>query len=244
MAILITICARGGSKGIPGKNIKFLNGKPLIYYTLKTAVGFSNLNPEKVDIILSTDSDAIKKTVSNLGFPEIDLTYTRPAILGNDTAGKLDVIKDVLKYAQYKNNIRYDYVLDMDVTSPFRSLQDLTESFDIIRNNKYALNLFSVSPANRNPYFNMVEEQENGFVALCKQGNFLTRQSAPKVYDMNASFYIYTDNFFKQNIGKVVNEKSIIYEVPHLCFDLDHPVDFEFMEYLVKNNKLDFDFIQ
>lgn len=242
MAILITICARGGSKGIPGKNIKPLNGEPLIYYTLKTAIDFAKRNQARTDIILSTDSDEIKQVVIKLGFPEIDLSYVRPAELGGDTVGKLDVIKNVLRYAQSKNNIQYDYVLDMDVTSPLRSVQDLTDAFSLIYQNETAHNLFSVSPANRNPYFNMVEDAGNGFVVLCKQGDFLTRQSAPKVYDMNASFYIYKGDFFKQNAVKVINEKSMVYEVPHLCFDLDHPIDFEFMEFLIKNNKLDFDF--
>ena len=241
MKILITVCARGGSKGIPGKNIKFLNGNPLIYYTFKTAVNFAK-SQGNVDIILSTDSDEIKQAVLNLGFPKIDLSYDRPPELGGDAIGKLDVIKDVLTYAQGKNNIKYDYILDMDVTSPLRTVQDLKDAFSLIEEKKDALNLFSVSPANRNPYFNMVEDIGNDFVALCKQGDFLTRQSAPKVYDMNASFYIYRDSFFIQDILKVINDKSIIYKIPHLCFDLDHPIDFEFMEFLLKNNKLGFDF--
>ncbi|WP_436414232.1 cytidylyltransferase domain-containing protein [Petrimonas sp.] len=242
MSILITICARGGSKGIPGKNIKKINGKPLIYYTLRTAIEFAK-DRKDCHIILSTDSEEIKETVRSSGFFEIDLSYTRPAKLASDTAGKLDVIKNVLSYAQEKNNMQYDYVLDMDVTSPLRTVRDLDDSFILMENNKSALNLFSVSTASRNPYFNMVEEQENGFVSLCKQGNFLTRQSAPKVYDMNASFYIYRSDFFKEKQSRVITDRSIVYEVPHLCFDLDHPIDFEFMAYLLENNKLDFDFL-
>jgi len=84
---------------------------------------------------------------------------------------------------------------------------------------------------------------EDGFVKLCKTGNFLTRQSAPKVYDMNASFYIYKRKFFKADVRKTTVEKSLIYVVPHICFDLDEPIDFEFMEYLILQNKLTFDFI-
>lgn len=242
MNILITICARGGSKGIPGKNIKYIADKPLIYYTLKTAVEFSKVQ-KGCHIILSTDSEIIKETVKSIGFPEIDLSYTRPDRLANDTAGKLDVIKDVLSFAQIKNNTVYDYVLDLDVTSPLRNIKDLLESFRLIQNNPEALNLFSVNPASRNPYFNMVEESGNDYVSLCKKGDFLTRQSAPKVYDMNASFYIYTATFFQQEQRKVITDRSIIYEMPHICFDLDHPIDFEFMAFLIENNKLDFDFL-
>lgn len=242
MNILITICARGGSKGIPGKNIKNLNGKPLIYYTLKVAVEFAKLQ-EYCQIILSTDSEEIKQTVRAFEFSDIDLSYTRPSELANDIAGKLDVIKDVVSFAQEKNAITYDYVLDMDVTSPLRNVEDLRKSFELLQEKEDALNLFSVSPASRNPYFNMVEDPGSGFVFLCKKGHFLTRQSAPKVYDMNASFYIYTASFFSENQVKVITDKSIVYEVPHLCFDLDHQIDFDFMEYLLEHNKLDFDFL-
>src|SRR5690606_16525389 len=98
--------------------------------------------------------------------------------------------------------------------------------------NNDASNLLSVSPANRNPYFNMVEKNENGFVELCKKGKFFTRQSAPKVYDLNASYYIFKSSFFLQNPTTVIADNSIVYEVPHLCFDLDHQIDFEFMDFL------------
>ncbi|MEA4995133.1 MAG: acylneuraminate cytidylyltransferase family protein [Petrimonas sp.] len=239
MKILITICARGGSKGIPGKNIKTMDGKPLIYYTLITAIRFAK-NKKTCDIILSTDSDNIKNVVKDLRLPEIDLSYTRPVELGGDTVGKLDVIKHVLNFAQEKNNIQYDYILDMDITSPLRTVTDLENAFSLIEKKQTALNLFSVSPANRNPYFNMVEDTGNGFVTLSKKGHFLTRQSAPKVYDMNASFYIYRNHFFSKKEMKVVNSKSIVYEIPHVCFDLDHPIDFDFMEFLMNNKKLDF----
>ncbi len=243
MRLLITICARGGSKGIPGKNIKMMNGNPLIYYTLKTAILFSEKIDGVCDIILSTDSDEIKDVVSKLNLPKIDISYTRPLELAGDLVGKLDVIFDVKKYAEQKNDTKYDYLLDLDVTSPLRSVQDLVDAMRLVADNKEALNLFSVSLANRNPYFNMVEESSNGFVSLCKEGHFLTRQSAPKVYDLNASFYIYKEKFFETNQKRVVTTRSIVYLVPHLCFDLDHPIDFEFMSYLLEYKKLDFDFI-
>src|SRR5690606_22264801 len=98
------------------------------------------------------------------------------------------------------------------------------------------LNIFSVSPSHRNPYFNMVEQSEDDFFKLCKQGNFLTRQSTPKVYDMNASFYFYKKIFFQEDRESVITSKSLVYEVPHLCFDLDNPIDFDFMTYLIENN--------
>ncbi len=237
---LITICARGGSKGVPGKNIKEIRGKPLISYSLEVALELSQ--KYDLDVFLSTDSAQIKNVVAALAIQNVDLSYTRPEFLASDTAGKLDAIEDVYRFAEAKNNVTYDFVIDLDVTSPLRTAQDLGNSINILFGNSAALNLFSVSPANRNPYFNMVEETPDGFVALCKKGEFLTRQSAPRVYDMNASFYIFKKQFFEQKYKTVITDKSIVYEVPHLCFDLDHQIDFELMSYLIENKKLDFDF--
>lgn len=236
---LITLCARGGSKGIPGKNIKVINGKPLIAYSIEVATVFA----EKMncDVVLSTDSEAIKEVVKTVS-DAVDIAYKRPGFLATDSAGKLDAIIDVRKYAESVNGVLYDYVIDLDVTSPLRTIEDIEKSLNMLMNNHQAVNLFSVSPANRNPYFNMVEENGNGFIELCKKGEFLTRQSAPKVYDLNASFYIYKRDFFSLNTKTVITDKTIVFEVPHLCFDLDHSIDFEFMDFLLSNKKLDFPF--
>jgi CMP-N-acetylneuraminic acid synthetase len=89
----------------------------------------------------------------------------------------------------------------------------------------------------------MVEENKNGFYSLVKtnlDGSVMTRQSAPKVFELNASFYWYRRSFFDLNLKTAITSKSLIYEVKHICFDLDHPVDFMFMEFLLENNKLDF----
>ena len=117
MEILITICARGGSKGILGKNIKMIKGKPLIYYTLITANLFKDKLDSSIDIVVSTDSKEIKSVVSSLEF-NLDLDYIRPDFLATDYVGKVAAIKDVKNYMEKKHNKTYDYVLDLDVTSP------------------------------------------------------------------------------------------------------------------------------
>ena len=241
MEILITICARGGSKGIPGKNIKIINEKPLIYYTLKTANAFKEKHKGKVDIVLSTDSQQIKEVVKKQGL-YIETDYMRPEALATDTAGKLGVIIDVKNFMEQKHHKKYDYVLDMDVTAPLRSVKDLEKALVLLERNAEAYNIFSVNPCHRNPYFNMVEENKEGFYELCKKGSFLTRQSAPKVFDMNASFYYYKRVFFDNNCERVITDRSLVYVVPHLCFDLDEPIDFEFMSFLLTQKRLDFDF--
>lgn len=236
MNILITICARGGSKGIPGKNIRPINNIPLIAYSIKIAKQFATLHNAQIE--LSTDDLEIKNVAAKF---DITNDYLRPEYLANDTAGKIEVIADILLYSEKKHNIAFDYVLDLDVTSPLRTLNDLIAAFSIIDADANALNLFSVNLANRNPYFNMVEQQENGYFDLVKTGLFLTRQSAPKVYDLNASFYFYRRIFFNKDLKKTITSKSLIYEMPHICFDLDHIIDFEFMQYLIETNKLGFE---
>lgn len=239
MSVLITICARGGSKGIPGKNIKLLNQKPLIGYTIDVAKKFQQQVID-ADIALSTDSEDIKLVAESCG---LSTAYTRPDVLSGDSVGKIDAITDVLRYYEQHFGKQYDFILDMDVTSPLRNLEDLLAAFEILKNNSEAVNLFSVSPANRNPYFNMVEQKENGFFAQVKtpETGFFTRQSAPAVYDLNASFYFYRKSFFGEGYKGAITDKSLIYKVPHLCFDLDHPIDFEFLSYLMSNQKLDFE---
>ena len=88
----------------------------------------------------------------------------------------------------------------------------------------------------------MVELKENGFYSQVKkpEETVLTRQSAPVVYDMNASFYFYKRAFFEMGYKGAITDKSLVYVVPHTCFDLDHPIDFEILSYLMENNKLDF----
>ena len=238
MKILITICARGGSKGIPGKNIKPLNGQPLIGYSIAVAKEFQSVF-EGTDIMLSTDSEEIIRVAGVCGLKS---DYKRPEYLANDTVGKIDAIKDLVLYSESKQGQTYDYILDLDVTSPLRNLQDLKIAFDILRSDENAINLFSVSEAGRSPYFNMVEQKENGYYAQVKMpdNNVFTRQSAPQVYDLNASFYFYKISIFDMGYKGAITDRSLVYKVPHICFDLDHPIDFEIISYLMSNNKLDF----
>lgn len=241
MSILITLCARGGSKGIPRKNIKELNGRPLIDYSIRVAELVKKVFPD-VCVELSTDDEEIKKVAKSLG---LSTDYSRPAVLASDSAGKVDAIRDLHAYAENLHKRTFDYVLDLDVSSPLRTYHDIEAAFAIMENNVDALTLFSVNTAHKNPYFNMVEENENGFYELSKirKTTTLSRQSAPPVYELNASFYIYRRDFFDLPFKGVITNRSLIYEMDHLCFDLDTPLDFEFMDFLLSNQKLSFELV-
>lgn len=239
--LLITICARGGSKGIPGKNLSKIANLPLLSYSTVVAREFGA--KFDADYGFSTDSVDIIDLAKSLGF---GTDYLRPAHLATDSAGKIDTIHDLIKYEESKNSKKYDYILDLDITSPLRTVDDLDIAFALIQSNPVALNLFSVNKANRNPYFNQVEIKENGFFDLVKktQTPVLTRQSAPKVWDLNASFYFYRRSFFDLNYRNAYTERSIIYEMPHMCFDLDEKLDFTIMSYLIENELLDFELMK
>ena len=230
---LVTICARGGSKGIPKKNILKLGKHPLISYSIKSAYNF--LKKKSGKITLSTDCDEIKLISKSYG---LDTNYIRPKILSTDSVGKINVIYDILNYEESLINDRYDFVLDLDVSSPLRTENDLDNAFKLLDSNPNALNLFSVSPAKKNPYFNMVEKKNKYFFKVKNLNHFETRQSAPKVYELNASFYFYKRKFFDEKYKSVFTNQSLIYEVPHLCFDIDEKIDLDFMNFLLEKKKL------
>lgn len=236
MNVLITICARGGSKGIPGKNIKLLNGKPLLHYTLKQALEFVELYQGNVQ--LSTDSDEILACANELGYTT---EYKRPDHLASDTAAKVAAIKDVWQWTEAKYGEVYDYVLDLDVTSPLRTVNDLEMAFKSLKSKPEALNIFSVNPAARNPYFNMVELGEDGYARVSKSaGSIKSRQQAPQVFDMNASFYFFSRDFLEGDYTTTTTERSLIHVMDHPCFDLDEPLDFDVMDLLLREGKLGF----
>lgn len=233
MNLLITLCARGGSKGIPGKNIKPVGGKPLLLYSaemaLKCAERFG------ADVILSTDSDEIKEVAAAAG---IRTDYVRPEYLANDVCGKPEAIRDVMFYAEKTNNKTYDYVLDLDVTSPMRTLEDVEKCVEMITANPDALTIFSVSPCGRNPYFNQVEVGPSGFAHVVMDGSkFTSRQTSPKVYDINGSIYVYRRDALDCDFPRAVTPKTLIYEMNHLCFDLDEPQDYDYLTWLMETGR-------
>jgi CMP-N,N'-diacetyllegionaminic acid synthase len=228
--ILIFIGARGGSKGVKGKNIRSLAGKPLIVHTIKQALKWGKAKR----VVVSTDSPNIAKIAKQAGAL---VPFLRPAQLASDKAPKLLAVKHCLAECEKLLDDNYDIVVDLDATAPIRSIKDLDACLRLFLKYK-PTTLFSVVSAHKNPYFNMVEEKKDGRIELCKKlpGRIVRRQDAPKVYAMNASIYFYQRDYLAntENPSPITNN-SRVYVMDELSgVDIDREIDFKFVEFLVK----------
>jgi len=180
MKELVLIPARSGSKGIPGKNIKHLNGKPLIFYTLDAACAIASSE----NICVSTDSDEIIRVVREYG---LDVPFKRPDYLATDTVGSYEVILHAIDFYEQKG-MQYDRVVLLQPTSPFRTGTHVREALSMYQPGLDMV--VSVNIAHANPYFNLFEENTEGFLRLSKPGSFTRRQDCPAVYEYNGAIYI------------------------------------------------------
>lgn len=228
--ILCTICARGGSKGVKNKNIKPINGKPLIAYTIEQAKESGLFE----HIVISTDSDLIADTAKKYG---AEVFFKRSAEMASDTAGKLDVVKDAFMRSEEHYGERYDYHIDLDATAPLRETKDIIKAFEqFIKDNND--NLITAMPSRRSPYFNLVEMDKDGKVYLSKtlDKKVLRRQDAPESYDMNASIYIWKRDVLLDN-NSIFLEKTGLYIMPEeRSIDIDTEEDYKYVEFLMKGN--------
>ena len=236
MRILFTICARAGSKGFKNKNIKELRGVPLVYYTLAVIDLFGKNTGCDYDIALNTDSEELIKQVRSQKEVNDVLLIKRKDELAGDRSAKVDVIRDTYM-TLLESGKKYDVIVDLDVTSPMRTTDDIRGVIDELINNSNLDLTFSVVPSRRNPYFNMVEMKEDGFFKKVCNSDFTTRQQSPKCFDLNASIYAYRPGFLEEMIDKTILEyKCGIYVMTdYLVLDIDSENDMKAM-----NNLSDF----
>ena len=232
MKILTIIPARGGSKGIPHKNIKPLNGKPLIYYTIDCARAIC----DDEDICVSTDDAEIISVVEKYG---LKVPFVRPAELATDTAGTYEVLLHALDFYE-KQGKQYDVVLLLQNTSPFRTAEHVEEALKLYTPDVDMV--VSVKECPANPYYCVFEEDSKGFLHVCKgDGNIFRRQDAPKVYEYNGAIYIMNAETLKTtHMHKM--QKRLKYIMDDMSsFDLDTMWDWQLAESIVNqgvNNKM------
>lgn len=226
--ILATICCRGGSKGVPGKNIKPLNGKPLIAYTIESAKQSRYIN----ELIISTDDSAIADIARSYG---ANVPFMRPANLASDTASKWPVfIHAVETYEQLTGNT-VDYLVDLDVTVPLKTYQDIDGAIQMALQNPDTDVVITGYEPERNPYFNMMEIGEDGFASIVKKGSkpIVRRQDAPKVYSLTPAAYVIKKSALYA-YEHWSNAKCKIYEMPReRAVDIDTEIDFKIVEFLI-----------
>lgn len=228
MNVLCTICARGGSKGVPNKNIRELLGKPLIAYSIEQA-----LDSEVIDrVVISTDSEQIAAMGKKYG---AEVPFKRPSSLAEDASPKLPVIKHAVRYYIEKLNYKPDYVIDMDPTSPLRIKEDIEKCMELIMNDPDCDSIITGYRSNKNPYFNMVEIDAEGFARLSKnpREHVATRQEAPPVFAMNASIYAWKTPVLL-NQSDVFSGKVTFVEMPEeRSIDIDTEIDFKLVEMIM-----------
>lgn len=225
MKTLVIIPARGGSKGLPKKNVKELHGKPLIHYSIETARSCF----DDQDICVSTDDAEIVKIVERTG---LQVPFLRPDFLATDQASTRDVVLHALSH--YNNSgIAYDQVMLLQPTSPFRDKEHLKQMIQMKENDPKVDMVVSVKESKDNPYFNLFEE-EGGHLHKSKQGDFLRRQDCPKVYAYNGSVYLFNRSSIEaKRFHEFENVVKFLMEDEMYNLDIDTPRDWRLAEYLL-----------
>jgi CMP-N,N'-diacetyllegionaminic acid synthase len=224
---LCTICARGGSKGVKGKNVRMMHGKPLIAHSIDQARASGLFDA----IAVSSDSAHILEIASACGVVHL---VNRPAELATDTAAKLPVIRHCVSEVERVRGQTYNTLVDLDATSPLRSIQDIQNAVSLLETSGFG-NVITAMPARRSPYFNLVEVDSNNSVTLSKPSAtpLVRRQDAPKCYDMNASIYVWQRNVLF-GAPTLFNSDTGLYVMPEeRSIDIDSELDYLFVELLM-----------
>lgn len=225
---IITICARGGSTGLPGKNIRMLCGKPLIAWTIEQALA----SKQAEAVFVSTDSADIAEVALQFG---AQVPFVRPAELATSSAAKLPVIQHLVHWVEAHHG-PVSRVLDLDPTSPLRDVEDIHRCAQLLDADTDVV--ITAYESDKNPYFNMVERKPNGFFErVCKPAiEAAGRQSAPTVYAMNASIYVWHRHTLTASLWST--PRISLHVMPReRSIDIDHAFDFELVEMLM-NKKL------
>jgi CMP-N,N'-diacetyllegionaminic acid synthase len=230
---LFLITARGGSKGIPGKNIKKLGGKLLLHYSIDLAREFA----DDENICLSTDDAKIRKTAEEYG---LKVPFNRPSSLATDTASSYDVIVHALEWYEKKNKF-YDRVVLLQPTSPFRLKKDVETALS-----EYSDKIDMVVSVNRiksNPFATFYKEADSGLIekVFKKSSAGDRRQDAGNIYELNGAFYVLNAKSLKKGpISKFTKVKKVETSILNSA-DIDEPIDWQWCEFLLEQKLVKLD---
>ncbi len=228
MESLILIPARGGSKGIPGKNLALLGGKPLIEHTIRAALDAGL--PAR--ICLTTDDERIREF--GLTFP-VEAPFLRPAELSQDGSGMIPVIQHALQWYKHNENFTPRFLILLQPTCPFRTAQNVREAYQmIIEENSHAL--ISVNPVNEHPCEYVVQEGR-GFSYVMDPPELPGRQNFPKVYFINGAIYMVASSFFLRQ-GTLFDKKALLYVMKqNESLDIDMPEQLDFANWFYEKTR-------
>jgi CMP-N,N'-diacetyllegionaminic acid synthase len=225
---LCTICARSGSKGLENKNIRLLLGKPLMAYSIISA-----LKSELFDVVaVSSDSEKILEIARQW---RADYLIKRPLELSKDTSAKIPAIVHCLLEVEKMTGDTFDTIVDLDVTSPLRYVSDIINVVESLES-KCISNVVSGTYSKYSPYFNMVEIDDKGSLSLCKnyENPIFRRQDAPVCYQLNASVYAWKREYLLKNKRVLLDKDTFLYVMPQeRSIDIDDELDFLFVEFLL-----------
>ena len=228
---ICTITVRAGSKGVPGKNLREVAGCPLFGHSVAQAAA-SGLFDE---VVVSSDSEEILRRAPEFGATGV---VVRPAEMATDTAGKVPAIAHAVRETEIRTGKTFDVCVDLDATSPLRHVEDIVTAVEMFEKST-AESLITGTEARRNPYFNLVELQPDGTVAVSKKpaDDVLRRQDAPISYDMNGSIYVWRRDSLIEN-PVVFYPSTIIYEMPpERSHDVDSEYDWRIVKWLLEGGE-------
>lgn len=231
MKRLCTICARGGSKGVPEKNIRSIAGKPLIAHTLEQAIGCGLFDL----IAVSSDSRAILDAAVAHG---AGLLVERPIELATDTAAKIPAIRHCVEAAERHAGQAFDTLVDLDATSPLRLPADIIAAVRLLEDRGVS-NVITAAPARRSPYFNLVEVGADKVARLSKPLDraLVRRQDAPQCFDMNASIYAWRRSALFEDPA-IFRADTALYVMPEeRSIDIDSELDFRIVKMLLEERQ-------
>jgi N-acylneuraminate cytidylyltransferase len=227
MKYVALICARGGSKGLPGKNMRPLAGRPLIAWAIDQARAVRRI----ARVIVSTDSEEIAAVASGAG---AEVPFLRPAELAQDNSPEWLVWRHALNYLKESDGAYPLALIVVPTTAPLRAVEDLEHCLDEYEKGGADV-VITVTDARRSPYFNMVKVQMDGTVSLIipPSGSITQRQDAPTVYDMTTVAYVASPEFVMTRDGIFEGRVRHVYIPPERALDIDTPLDFRIAECLL-----------
>lgn len=228
MNIVALTCARGGSKGLPGKNVRHLAGLPLIAWAIDQARAIRRISR----VIVSTDSEEIAAVARNAG---AEVPFLRPAELAQDSSPEWLVWRHALSYLKEVDGVYPDALIVVPATAPLRAVADLERCLDEYEKGGADM-VITVTDAHRNPYFNMVREHADGTVGLVipPDGSIIRRQDSPVVYDMTTVAYVANPEFVMTRNGTFDGRVRQVHIPPERAMDIDTLLDFRIADFLMK----------